>query len=57
MGRHRKSDQPSRGKMLDAVHYFVVDEGANLAAAALSILWCGASLHLLLFAENDAKLT
>jgi hypothetical protein len=43
--------------MLDVVHYFVVDEGTNLAAAALSVLWCGASLHLLFFAETDAKST
>ena len=40
--------------MLDAVHYFLVDEGTNLAAAALSIAWCGASLKLLFFMGNEA---
>lgn len=39
--------------MLDTVHYLIVDEGTNLAAAALSVLWCGASLHLLFFAGNE----
>jgi hypothetical protein len=39
--------------MLDAVHYFLVDEGANLTVAALSIVWCGASLKVLLFAEDE----
>jgi hypothetical protein len=33
--------------MLDAVHYFLVDEGKNLVVLGLSIAWCGASLKLL----------
>jgi hypothetical protein len=43
--------------MLDTVHYFIVDEGTNLAAAAFSVMWCGASLHLLLFARKDSRST
>jgi len=39
--------------MLSTVHYFIVDEGTNLAATALTVLWCGASLHLLFFSENE----
>jgi hypothetical protein len=38
--------------MLDAVHYFLVDEGKNLAVLALSVAWCGASLKLL-FSVGD----
>jgi hypothetical protein len=40
--------------MLDAVHYFLVDEGTNLAAVVLSVAWCGASLKLLFFTEDGA---
>ncbi len=40
--------------MLDAVHYFIVDEGTNLAVVALSAIWCGASLKVLFFTEDDA---
>ena len=38
--------------MLDVVHYFLVDEGTNLAAVALSVAWCGASLKLLFCTED-----
>ena len=40
--------------MLDAVHYFLVDEGTNLAATALSVVWCGALLKVLFFMEDEA---
>jgi hypothetical protein len=39
--------------MLDTVHYLIVDEGTKLAATALSVLCCGASLHLLFFAGKE----
>ena len=38
--------------MLDAVHYFLVDEGKSLVVLALSITWSGASLKLL-FSTGD----
>ena len=37
---------------MDTVHYFIVDEGANLAATALSVVLCGASLKLLFFPDD-----
>jgi hypothetical protein len=39
--------------MLDAVHYFLVDEGKNLAVLALSVAWCGASLKLLFSTRGE----
>ena len=38
--------------MLDAVHYFLVDDGENLVVLALSAAWCGASLKLI-FSTGD----
>jgi hypothetical protein len=40
--------------MMDAVHYFLVDECTNLTAAALSVVWCGALLKVLFFMEDEA---
>lgn len=48
-----KSVSLSGGKMLDVVHYFLVDEGKKLAALALSAAWCGASLKLLFSAGDE----
>ena len=39
--------------MLDMMHYFLVDEGKDLAALALSVAWCGASLKLLFSAGGE----
>jgi len=49
-----KSARLRGGKILDVVHYFLVDEGTNLAAVALSVAWCGASLKLLFCTEDGA---
>ena len=49
-----KSARLRGGKILDVVHYFLVDEGTNLAAVALSVAWCGASLKLFFFMEGEA---
>ncbi len=42
---------------MDVAHGFVADEGTNLAAAILSVLWREASLHLLALAEDEAWTT
>jgi hypothetical protein len=42
--------------MLDAVHYFLVDEGKNLAVLALSVAWYGASLKLLVSVGDEPAL-
>jgi hypothetical protein len=42
--------------MLDAVHYFLVDEGKNLAVLALSVAWCGTSLKLLFSMGDESAL-
>ena len=39
--------------MLDAVHYFLVDQGTTMTVAALSAVWCAASLKLLFFPDDN----